>query len=143
MGAWGEGMQANDTAWDAIGDAGFNVNDQVPKKTAEKLNRKPAEVAKYFEAWEDEPWAILGLAEYFLDGGVDISAVRDMVKTTIQQEIDIAEDWKDSELRVKALETFRDRLDGKEVDMKEVEHQNRGLLERMLEGKPPKKHDGV
>ena len=140
MGAWGEGMQANDTAWDAIGDAGFDVNGHVPKKTVQELNRDPKKVAKYFKGWKGEPWGILGLAEYLLDSGVDLSDVRKTVKEAIDEELgESASHWRDPEVRKQTLRLFRDRLAGKAVDMKEVENSNRGLLERVLEGRPPKR----
>ncbi len=141
MGAWGEGMQAGDTAWDAIGGAGFDVNGRVPKYKLKKFEKDPKLVAGHFKGWVlKEPMAILGLAEYFVDSGVDIKPVKTLVKKAIRYELTKGRlgCWRDSDARKAALERFRDRVDGKQVDMQAVEADNEGLMSKIgkfLEGK--------
>lgn len=141
MGAWGEGMQASDTAWDAIGGCGFDVNGSVPKKTLAALKKKPDSIKKYFKGWEDEPMGVLGIAEYLLDSGVDLSPVKNIVEKALKEELsnERLDCWVERDARKDALHRFRDRLHGKKVDMNKVAGDNEGLLSRMarMMGKTP------
>lgn len=132
MGVWGEGMQANDSAWDAIGAAGFDVNKKAPTRTLKALRAKPEAIRKYFRKLGD-PLKILGLAEYFLDSGADLGPVLKLVLDTIKAELSpkALGCWCDLESRKGALRRFRDRLRGKAVDHKKVAADNEGLLSKM------------
>jgi hypothetical protein len=141
MGAWGEGMQANDTALDAIGDSGLNdLGDDIKvteksKRKLERVKKNPKLVRKLFQKkWIKETTeAVLGLAEFLLDNDAGLTGVRRLVKGAIAKELDEKrlECWRDGGARKRALLRFRDRVDGKDVDMKAVEMDNEGLMSRM------------
>lgn len=134
MGAWSEGMQANDTAWDAIGGAGFDVHGVPPKKVKQELEKHPEKVVRYFKGWIlKDPHAVLGLAEYFMDANIDVKPVTKLVRQHIKRELrkDNLSAWRSPERRKRALLLLRDRLDGKKVDMKAVDATNEGLLSKM------------
>jgi hypothetical protein len=136
MGAWGEGMQANDTAWDAIGDAGFKVHGAPPKKVLAELAKKPATVKKYFRSILLDAHAVLGLAEYLLDAGVNLASIRKTLDVTLKKALSASElsTWGDPENRKAALLRFRDRLDGKKIDEKKLAEDNEGLFSKMSKG---------
>jgi len=151
MGAWGEGMQANDTALDALGVAG--LSDGEPRKqakTLKQLRNGEITVESLFSGkggfkergWiKKEPQAVLGLAEYLFDEGFDVSPVRGLISKAIRNQLSRAEldRWVDRDERKAALLRFKDRLNGKEVPKELLEHDNEGLFSRMasvLGGKP-------
>jgi len=134
MGAWGEGLQSNDTAWDAIGSAGFDVNGQPTKKIQKELEKHPDRVARYFKGWIlKQSQAVLGLAEYFMDAGVDVKPVAKLVRQHIRRELfkKNLSTWRDPESRKRALLLLRDRLGGKKVDMEAIAASNEGLFSKM------------
>lgn len=139
MGAFGEGMQANDTALDAIGVAG--LSDGEPKKQAKTLKelrsgKKTVEgLFNSGRGWiKSEPQGILGLAEYLLDEGFNISAVRGLVSKALKNQLSKAEldCWVDRDERKAALLRFKDRMNGKEVPKELLERDNEGLFSRMV-----------
>lgn len=145
MGAWGEGMVANDTALDAIGSAG--LSDGEPKKQAKTLKelrsgKKTVKSLFAGRSWiKTEPQAILGLAEYLFDEGFDVTLVRGLIGKAIKSQLSKAEldRWVDRDKRKAALLRFRDRLAGKKVPKELIDQDNEGLLSRMagvLGGKP-------
>lgn len=137
MGAWSEGMQANDTALDALGVAG--LSDGEPKKQAKTLKdlrsgKKTVESLFKGDRWiKKEPQAVLGLAEYLLDESFDISAVRGLVSKALKNQLSRAEldCWVDRDERKAALLRFKDRLNGKEVPKELLERDNEGLFSKM------------
>lgn len=135
MSAWGEGMQANDTALDAIGGHGRQlkriVRDRDPARAAIVLD----EIHTNLDC-EHSAWGLLGAAEHLLDSaGPEVLA---QYRPAIEQALDTElaptqlECWSDPEERRKALELFRRRLNGESVPEREVEQSNEGLLSRML-----------
>jgi len=143
MGAWSEGMQANDTALDALGVAG--LSDGEPKKQAKTLKelrsgRKTVEsLFKSDRGWiKKEPQAVLGLAEYLFDEGFDVSPVRGLISKAIRNQLSRAEldRWVDRDERKAALLRFKARLNGEKVPQELLERDNEGLFSRMAKAMP-------
>jgi len=134
MGTWGVGMRAGDTAWDAIGDCKFNVNGKPPKKTLDELAKKPGLVLRYFKDWiRRDPMAILAVAEYLFDAGIDVKPARKIIDGALKHELSNKrlEPWGHAQDRKDALIRFRDRLNGKKVDEAKLAEDNEGLLSKM------------
>jgi hypothetical protein len=137
MGAWGEGMQANDTALDAIGSAGLSCGEPRKRaKTLKELRGGKKTVKSLFagRTWiKMDPQAVLGLAEYLFDEGFDVAPVRELVAKATKNQLSKAElaRWVDRDERKAALLRFKDRLDGKEVPKELLERDNEGLLSRI------------
>lgn len=138
MGAFGEGMQCNDTALDAIGCAGLSCGEpRKQKKTLADLRSGKKTVASLFVS--DYGWikrdaqAVLGLAEYLLDEGFDLDPVRDIIGKAIKNQLSEKQldRWVDRDLRKAALLRFKSRLDGKKVSQELLDQDNEGLISRM------------
>ena len=144
MGAWGEGMQANDTALDAIGD----LEDKVSNRDWES-RMDDAVTDGEVQAWIEKNsvedalrigygnMGRLGVADFLLDHNVQVPI--ELIDPAIQEELheEALGCWRDSDIRREALELFRLKVIG-EVDpdspMQELmEHHNRGLFTRITE----------
>jgi len=111
MGSWGEGMQANDSALDAI--AAFKQN----------LNTDFVDT--------DDVDGVLGVAEYMIDKGIPIpEKFRVEVEAAIVRELDDTHRWVSPIFRQDALNDFQRKFRGEKVD---TSHANRGLLDRAEE----------
>lgn len=143
MGAWGEGMQANDTALDAIGD----LEDRISGKKWEE-RRDEAILPQAAQDWVaknglDAAFALgygnagkLGIADFLLDKGVSIPIEK--IDPIIQDELseDQLDCWTSSSTRREALELFRLKVLGEADDLAQelLSHHNRGLFTRIAEG---------
>ena len=122
MGAWGTGMQANDTALDYIGDV---YGEEKPR-----LKDLKALVITFNKCDNDK--GILGIAECLLDYKPEL-LTKTMIKKVdkaIDRELD-NNTFLDSEDRKGALLRFRDRLNGKKVDKKDLIIDNLCMFDRM------------
>lgn len=138
MGAFGEGMQANDTALDAIGCAGLSCGEpRKQKKTLYDLRNGKKTIESLFvseNGWiKRDAQAVLGLAEYLLDEGFDLGTVRAMVMKAIKNQLSIGQldRWVEIERRKASLLRFRDRMNGKKVPQELLDEDNEGLFSRM------------
>lgn len=110
MGAFGEGMRDNDTALDAI--AEYTTYDD----SNELVLRGPLPpVTEMFEG-RTCTHAVLGLAEWLLDTGVDLTPVRQTIDLALEEERkqDVLVCWTDERARLAALDAFERRLKGEE-----------------------------
>lgn len=139
MGAWGVGMQANDTALDAISEE--HIIEQIINKKDEQILQKQLDDIK--TNWGDSwPKGVLGLAEYLLDAGVPhtfFRTSRSMIEEAIalEKRKDAIDCWSEPKERQAALNLFSRRLHGKKVDQKALDKTNEGLFSkigRYLEG---------
>ena len=125
MGAWGPGMQSNDTALDAIGAAG--------KTPLRYLEAHIDEWLTEMEDYHSGMFSILGLSEYCLDKGFKIS---DELKIKIKLALEVGkkakEEWNEVQDRVDCLNRFEKRLNGENVDAQDLIIDNMGLLDRMV-----------
>jgi len=137
MGAWSEGMQANDTALDAI-DHYRNCRLQINKKGKDILfGKKPLldvlQLAQCRNTW-DPNLSVLGLAEFFFDRKtlVDVKC-RKFILLAIERELSLTRlnTWVSPKERKGALLRFKNRLLGKKVDLKKVSQDNEGLLSKI------------
>lgn len=143
MGAWGEGMQANDTALDAIGSAGLSCGEpRKQKKTLSDLRKGKIKVENLFGSrgnvreagWiKEDPQAILGLAEYLFDEGFDLKPVRSLIMKAIRNQLSKKEleRWVDMDERKNALLRFKARMNGEKVPQELIDKDNEGLFSRM------------
>lgn len=147
MGAWGVGMQANDTALDFIAKyQDFEAKKGLPINRAGKdvVEGKTSflNALKRVAGKEEDPghrnMAVLGVAEYlFNHGAVMDDAVKSFVRAAISQQLSDKElgTWGeragDGGQREQALKRFRDQIDGKGVDPKALAQGNEGLLSKM------------
>lgn len=138
MGAWGEGMQANDTAMDYI--AEFDD----PKRIKNLIKGGKKAVAAHLKAIEkhsqSDSWAVLGVADYLIDRGFDISSSMRLLKKHLRRQRSerMLGCWTNPAARKGALDRFEARANGKEVDETDVEIDNMGLFARIglkLDGK--------
>lgn len=139
MGAWGVGMQANDSSLDGLIDFEAAVrhehillNGGLEKwflrefKLPNMLRRK--ETGRQWSYW-----GALGVADFMLDLGLKIKG---KLKKNLHRAADheLEENrlsgWQSVRIRRAALLRFKDRLDGKEVDLKAVERDNAGLFSK-------------
>jgi hypothetical protein len=126
MGTWGAGMQANDTALDAISDANENGN---PVKY----------LADHIDEWlnnEDEygngQKSIMGIADYCLDRREKLSDdLITKVKIAIEQCKLTADSFVHVQERLDAIQRFEDRLNGKKVKKNDIAKDNEGLLSKI------------
>jgi hypothetical protein len=132
MGAWGEGLQANDSALDATSDLRYNHDDaELPERTP--TQREVTAQFRKVKTWDCNE-SILGLAEWALDNGFNITkAAQEMVHTALKHELkkDQLERYRDPAARKCVLVEFRKRLAGKSYDEKLVEAANAWLFARM------------
>ena len=133
MGAWGVGMQANDTALDAIGDE--RKLKKIRKTNDGPKLQKLLQEAKEHNDWDWE-WEVLGVVEYLLDDGMSLDAInqsRGIINEALASERtpEQLECWKSMLDRTATLNLFERRLNGEEVPQEEVEATNEGLLSKM------------
>jgi hypothetical protein len=125
MGAWGPGLQANDTALDAISIANLDegMGDRSPVEVVDSLRERG-------EEWLDAP-SVLGVADRMLDMGQDLWHLEEGLRAHVRNELDpeVLARWQDPRDRVVALRNFLLRLEGKEMDL-EVGLDNAGLFAR-------------
>lgn len=124
MGAWGYGMQANDSALDAIGE---HENDLV-KGLSKNID-------KWMKSKENYSNYILGLSEAIIDKKLELSSsVKKKVIKTIKKELlkKNLDNWVDTKQRISALKRFHNRLLGKRVNKKALEKDNEGLLSKIF-----------
>jgi hypothetical protein len=128
MGAWGVGLQANDTALDFIADL---EDAAVATEAFEKvIERFEAEIES--DEWRTSSRAILGCAEWLLDRDQDLSKYREVIDRCLKVEMGAGlEGWVDQDERRGALERFRKRLGGEPVDEKDLAVDNMGLMSRI------------
>ncbi len=111
MGAWGEGMLANDSALDAIAEFKRNPN------------------TDFIDT--DNEHGVLGVAEYMIDQGIPIpEKFRVEVEAAIVDELNHTRRWVSPNLRRDALNDFQRKFRGEKVDTSLA---NRGLLDRAEE----------
>lgn len=146
MGAWGVGMRANDTALDYIGKYQDYSGPKIkPNKLAHAIVAGKKPILKELESisrkekgfTSDADMGILGVAEFFLELGADLKPAKKFVLAAIKRELSNArlESWGEEsgggDEREMALLRFKDRLEGKPVDKKELALDNEGLLSKM------------
>lgn len=111
MGAWGEGMLANDSALDAIAEFKRNPNTDFVDT--------------------DDRYGVLGVAEYMIDQGIPVpEKFRVEVEAAIVDELHNTLRWVSPLFRQDALNAFQRKFRGEKVD---TSHANRGLLDRAAE----------
>jgi hypothetical protein len=120
MGAWGEGMQANDSALDWI----YTVDEG--KWSFSKAFQKIVE--------QQDTAGALGVAEWLLDANKDLDieldvvskagtkypTVKSVVLAALEHELlpEELECWRDPAIRKEALLNFKNRIEGKPYDAK-------------------------
>jgi len=131
MGAWGEGMQANDTALDAV---------SVVSRKLRHSFRNAKEVAaalKFKEgSHEARDQALLGAAEWLLEHSANLSHAKQAIEAAIGREMSKKriECWTNPDGRKDALLRFRAALRGEEKDPAARKDDNMGLFERLATG---------
>jgi hypothetical protein len=118
---WGEGMMANDRAQDYI-----SIIEKAMIKAFRESDAWGNGVSEYADSW-----AILGMAQYLIGSGVEIP--KDLVpaiKKLVNAEKKITTEWRNPKRRVAALDRFLALLDGKEVNQRELERDNEGLIDK-------------
>jgi hypothetical protein len=123
MGAWGEGMQANDTAQDAI----FACEEDLVKGLTECI-----------DSWlaNERTWAILGVASEIVEKKLKMPAlVKKKVIKAIKKELtkDFLDCWREPKARKAALNRFHKQLLGQRVSKKLLERDNQGLMSKIFE----------
>lgn len=125
MGAWGEGLQANDTALDFI--------NEKELATVANSGKLPEYVRHVQEMSGDEwEWAVLGIGEWLLETRFSLESIKPTLERAIDNELSRVDDWQNPQSRKRVLELFRDRLNGRPVPQEEIDASNEGLLARML-----------
>lgn len=126
MGAWGLGLQANDTALDAIGH-------EATLARMANTGHIP-EYIRDIENW-GEDWAagVLGVGEWLLDAGFSVESIRLVLERAVEFEMQRIDDYDDPLGRRRVLELFRDRLAGKSVSQEEIDASNEGLLSKIAD----------
>lgn len=125
MGAWGVGMQANDTALDAIG-----INEKKPAKVLEEG------IDQFIK--EEDYLGILGLADHALDLEQIISdKTKKKILVAVKHELgrERLGRWMDSDKRKEALDRFVKRLNGEKVSQKDLDSDNEGLLSKIFKNR--------
>lgn len=127
MGAWGEGMQANDTALDYIG--GYNNPKTLRELKQGKLSTKKMlnDVEKHSGG---DSWAVLGVADWLLDHGYKVTTSKALLEGHLKIQRDVTS-WRDGKARTAALERFRKRMNGGKISDDDVALDNLGLFDRI------------
>jgi hypothetical protein len=131
MGAWGEGMQANDSAMDAIGEHEGDLVKGLTKIIDECLKGD-----------KNDTLYILGLASAIVDENLEMpKAVKNKVTKAIKRELtrDRLSSWMKPSVRKAALNRFHKQLLGKKVSKKLLDRDNMGLMQKIFstEGNSP------
>lgn len=132
MGAWGHGLQSNDSAWDAIGHWGFDVHGIPPAATLAKM-RTPKKLKVYFDKIGTYPNSILGLADYLLDAGVNLAPVHRKINRALKQARTEISEYRNPVERRAALDRFANRLAGEPFDKTAHTNENKGLMTKIAE----------
>lgn len=127
MGHWGPGMQANDTAFDAIGLA------QDMRKDNPAVS--PADIFEWLRKRGFDVDGYLGVADWMLDNSEDLTTCQDLLHEAVRVELlpNKLESWRDPEEREAALRRFESRLAGDKIDEAAQKDGNRGLRDRLYE----------
>lgn len=133
MGAWGTGLQANDTALDAIDEK--QLNRICQNRDKKSLKKHLEQVKKNFGSE-----GVLGVVEWLLDVGIPhtfFDTCRPIVDEAIKAEKEQhrLDDWQNPEARRRTINIFRKRIQGKKVsteEMSELNESNKGLLAKVL-----------
>lgn len=140
MGAWGEGMQANDSALDAVDN--FRRFDEkkekfVPNKRGQLIVDGKIPLINEIQNIRDRAaydWAqkVLGVAEFFFDLGVDLKRSRALVMKAANQQLGKMElkTWGSPKMRRNAILRFVRRMNGQKVSQKAVALDNAPLFSR-------------
>jgi hypothetical protein len=129
MGAWGEGMQASDSALDAI----YIIERNYKHKIGSDAIEWYATRNKFSINNGDCRQEILGIADWILDKGISLKRVALFLGKVVKKELHkkCLDCWRDSEARKEALLRFQKRLRGEEVDEEELAKDNEGLLTKI------------
>jgi hypothetical protein len=131
MGAWGAGLQANDTALDAIS----YVEEEIGRRSIKYLvKEKGVGFLLKIAAQADGDYSrhgILGVAEWLVDQGIDVSknsSVMDAIK--FEKDEERISCWKDRSDRLKVLELFELRITKgiTAEQQREIDESNMGLF---------------
>jgi hypothetical protein len=143
MGSFGYGLGDNDDALDSIGTMSFLKDDgtfptleeapylegdydQYRDEAIHNFAEANADPKAYLESFDtyDNDRGILGLAEWMMDHGVDVTPARELLERCLKAELEdeVLGCWTSPLDRYRALKVFRDRLDGKpyEEDSEEL-----------------------
>ena len=126
-------MQANDTALDYVDD--YRRYDC--RKECFLLNKAGKDVVAGKRPLEKdlrgikEDKGILGVAEFFLDKGVDVSRCRQQILDAIGREVKGVKNWVNPAKRKRALLLFKACVMGKKVARSLLEADNEGLLSKI------------
>jgi hypothetical protein len=149
MGAWGPGMQANDSALDAIA----SVEDllaELKLSLPQYLEKHSIEPLLRIANGHYQNYEVLGIAEWLLDnapkGSLDKTTIKyerlilDAMKAELRPEV--LRDWVNPSEREEALLLFGMRLTENltEDEKKIVQEYNEGLFTRMMKGLKTKVH---
>jgi len=134
MGAWGMGMQANDTAMDAICDYQDDSGQPIKNINVETAIRKGLDYDTYGDKLSGGN-GTLGIADFLLDGGYNLDEFKYLIQPALDIELQQEEldHWKDPPKRKDCLLRFQARLNGEKIDMNQQHYQNRELFERLDE----------
>ncbi len=129
MGAWGPGMQANDSALDAISEIEAEL-DGADVDAGALLERTASQ-------WSD-PLCVLGVAEALIERGHELWD-RGEVANALEEELDPGRlrSWRNPMRRCEALERFIRRVEGESVDVAAIAEDNMGLMEKIAAGVVP------
>jgi hypothetical protein len=142
MGSWGVGMQASDSALDAIYrvEEGYLKGKKVRGQTKAVKGKLGPNVIKWYTKLEDysikngySRQEILGVADWMLDKGILLKGVMSLLDKVVEKELDQKhlDCWRDGEARKEALKRFQKRLHGKKVDEEKLAEDNEGLMVKM------------
>jgi len=106
MGAWDESIDGNDSAWD--------IRDEISGHIESGMNAREAfdKLKLELKMWTmDSPWHMLGLAHYQLEHlkKVDDDVLK-LALTTIDEELERVDEWREPEKREEALLKFKEIL---------------------------------
>lgn len=147
MGAWGPGMQANDTALDAI-DSVKKLLSNLKLSLPEYLEKHGIEpllrVAQTCDV-QDSFWGVLGVTEYILDvldkyplGFKEKSSIKFeyliLDSITAELQIEKLKEWREPKEREQALLLLEKRIfiGLSEAQREKIKESNQGLFTRLL-----------
>ena len=126
MGAWGERMQCNDTALDAID----NLKEWGNSKVLSTIKEKGID---YILKLDNNSHSILGVAEWLMDQHIDLSN-NSLILNTIQSEKSQIKDWTTPTNRLDALNLFEQRVKNQPItpdQQSKIDQFNMGLFDRI------------
>lgn len=129
MGSWGPGLQANDSALDALG----ILKKEIKQASKNKLPLRELFLKVQSEFGADCDEEILGVADHLLDeeikGLIEIPEIKKALKS--QRKKSVLCCWVNPEERKIALDNFEKRLKGEKVPELDLAIDNAGLFDRM------------